>query len=65
MQDPQRKAVYIPLQASTKERNAKTESTRTGSYGSRIPATTLCNALRKLFESEKLIWAYCPATQAA
>lgn len=38
-----------PLQASTNERNANTESTRTGSSGSRNPETTLWNALRKLF----------------
>jgi hypothetical protein len=56
---------FIPLQASTKHRNAKTESTRTGSSGSRNPETTLCKDLRKLFWSEKLMWAYCPATHAA
>lgn len=39
----------IPLQASTNDRNANTESTRTGSSGSRNPETTLCSALRKLF----------------
>lgn len=47
------------------ERKAKTESTRTGSSGSRIPEITQCNALEKLFWSEKLMWAYCPATHAA
>jgi len=55
----------LPLHASTKDRNAKTESTRTGRSGSRMPATTQCNAFRKLFWSEKLTNAYWPATQAA
>lgn len=40
---------YIPLQASTKDLNANSESTRTGSSGSRNPETTLWSALRKLF----------------
>lgn len=50
--------IIIPLHASTKGRNAKIESTRTGSSGSFKPETMQCNALRKLFWSEKLVYAY-------
>lgn len=64
-EDTKMSGICLPLQASINERNAKTESTRTGRSGSRIPVTTLCNALRKLFGSAKFIWAYCPATHAA
>ena len=56
---------YLLLQASMNERKAKTESTRTGSSGSRIPEITQCNAFEKLVWSEKLMLAYCPATHAA
>jgi len=41
--------VKPPLQASIKERRAKTESTRTGSSESCILDTTHCKAFRKLF----------------
>lgn len=49
------KVYCVPLQASTNNLNANTESTRTGRSGSRNPETTQRSALRKLFWSEKLI----------